>query len=149
MDVRMPVMDGFAATRAIKADPQLCDTVVIAVSASVFPDVVAHMRQEGCDDFISKPVRIGELLEVVAKYLHLPMRAAAPLATTAGARLPPPVLQTLHAALAVGDIAALRGALPELRDTPELDGWVREFERRLDHFDIEAVRELLTEAAAH
>jgi CheY-like chemotaxis protein len=144
----MPVMDGFAATRAIKADPLLRDTVVIAVSASVFPDVVSRMHEEGCDDFVSKPVRFGELLEVVAKYLHMPLRAAAePRAAAASARPPPELLQTLHAALAVGDIEALRAALPELRATPELDGWAREFERRLDHFDIEAVRELLQEAA--
>jgi PAS domain S-box-containing protein len=152
MDVRMPVMDGFTATRAIKADPLLRDTVVIAVSASVFPDVVSRMREEGCDDFISKPVRIGELLEVVAKYLHLPLRAAAepqsqPAAATA--QLPAQLLQQLHAALAVGDIETLRSALPKLRGRPELADWVRKFEQRLDHFDIEAVRELLAEAAAH
>ena len=147
MDVRMPVMDGFAATRAIKADPLLRDTVVIAVSASVFPDVVERMREEGCDDFVSKPVRIGELLEVVARYLRLPLRAAAePLHA---AKLPASLLQTLRAALAVGDVEALRAALPALRETPELVAWVREFERRLDHFDIDAVHELVTEAAAH
>jgi PAS domain S-box-containing protein len=146
MDVRMPVMDGFTATRAIKADPLLRDTVVIAVSASVFPDVVTRMREEGCDDFVSKPVRIGELLEVVAKYLRLPLRAAvASPVTAAGARLPAALLQNLRGALAVGDIEALRGALPALRDKPELHAWVREFEQRLDHFDIEAVRELLME----
>jgi PAS domain S-box-containing protein len=150
MDVRMPVMDGFAATRAIKADPLLRDTVVIAVSASVFPDVVTRMREEGCDDFVSKPVRIGVLLEMVAKYLRLPLRMAAEPQTAAmGARLPSELLQNLRAALAVGDIETLRAALPALRDAPELDAWVREFEQRLDHFDIEAVGELLTEAAAH
>jgi CheY-like chemotaxis protein len=150
MDVRMPVMDGFAATRAIKDDPLLRDTVVIAVSASVFPDVVTRMREEGCDDFVSKPVRIGVLLEVVAKYLRLPLRAPAePQVAALGARLPSALLQNLRAALAVGDIESLRAALPSLRDTPELDTWVQEFEQRLDHFDIEAVRELLTEAAAH
>jgi PAS domain S-box-containing protein len=150
MDVRMPVMDGFTATRAIKADPILRDTVVIAVSASVFPDVVTRMREEGCDDFVSKPVRIGVLLEVVAKYLRLPLRAVAePQVAARAARLPSTLLQNLRAALAVGDIETLRAALPTLRTTPELDTWVREFEQRLDHFDIEAVRELLTEAAAH
>src|SRR5690606_12700244 len=59
MDVRMPVMDGYAATAAIKSDASLRGTVVIAVSASVFPEVIARMRAEGCDDFVTKPVRVG------------------------------------------------------------------------------------------
>gem|GEM_PF-1510558 len=74
MDVRMPVMDGFAATRAIKSNPLLRKAKVIAVSASVFPDTVAAMRASGCDDFIKKPVRIRELLEKIALHLELPLR---------------------------------------------------------------------------
>lgn len=74
MDVRMPVMDGFAATRAIKSNPLLRKAKVIAVSASVFPDTVAAMRAAGCDDFIKKPVRLRELLEKIALHLELPLR---------------------------------------------------------------------------
>ncbi len=74
MDVRMPVIDGFAATRAIKANPLQRHTCVIAVSASVFPDTIEGMRGAGCDDFIKKPVRVRELLEKVALHLQLPLR---------------------------------------------------------------------------
>src|SRR5690606_19210740 len=74
MDVRMPVMDGYAATAAIKSDASLRGTVVIAVSASVFPEVIARMRAEGCDDFVTKPVRVGELLAKVPQYRTLPLR---------------------------------------------------------------------------
>ena len=76
MDVRMPVMDGFAATRAIKSNPLLRKAKVIAVSASVFPDTVAAMRAAGCDDFIKKPVRVRELLEKIAQHLQLPLLEA-------------------------------------------------------------------------
>jgi PAS domain S-box-containing protein len=155
MDVRMPVMDGFAATQAIKADPQLRDTIVVAVSASVFPDVVERMRAQGCDDFVSKPVRIGELLAVVAKYLQLPLRAAAaPVAAVsanAAAQLPAAVLISLRAAVAVGDIETLRANLqPVYESSPELTAWARALELQLDNFDIDAVRDLLaaTEARA-
>jgi CheY-like chemotaxis protein len=152
MDVRMPVMDGFAATQAIKADPQLRDTIVVAVSASVFPDVVERMREQGCDDFLSKPVRIGELLAVVAKYLQLPLRAATvvvPAPRTVAAQLPAPLLKLLQSAIAVGDIEAMRVALqPLYQSSPELVALVTAIEHQLDHFDIDAVRDLLAAADA-
>jgi PAS domain S-box-containing protein len=146
MDVRMPVLDGFATTRAIKRDPALRDTIVIAVSASVFPDVVEGMRAQGCDDFISKPVRVADLLALLAKHLRLPLRelpAARPAAVPA-TRLPAPVLDALNAAIVVGDIEAMHAALLPLRAmAPELVGLAERIGQLLDNFDIEAVAALL------
>lgn len=73
MDVRMPVMDGLTATRAIKADPLLRDTKIIVVSASVSTETIKEMLAAGCDDFIKKPVRVRELLKKVAQHLNLPL----------------------------------------------------------------------------
>lgn len=78
MDVRMPVMDGLTATRAIKANPLLRHTQIIVVSASVSTDTITQMHDAGCDDFIKKPVRVRELLEKVAKHLNLPLREVQP-----------------------------------------------------------------------
>ncbi len=65
MDLVMPVMDGFAATRALRAMPEFADTVIIALSASVFD----YSRQEslnvGCNEFLSKPIRELELLQAL------------------------------------------------------------------------------------
>ncbi len=65
MDLVMPVMDGFAATRALRAMPEFTNTVIIALSASVFD----HSRQEslnvGCNEFLSKPIREPELLQAL------------------------------------------------------------------------------------
>lgn len=153
MDVRMPTMDGFAATAAIKGDPQLRDTVVIAVSATVLPEVIARMRAEGCDDFLSKPVRVGELLAKVAQHLHLPLRSietASAAAFTAGdARLPESSMGELRSAVALGDVEAMRAALIPLRQGgPELMALAQHVERLLDNFDIDAVRALLVPARA-
>ncbi|MDB6061784.1 MAG: hypothetical protein JWM78_1887 [Verrucomicrobiaceae bacterium] len=148
MDVRMPVMDGFAATAAIKNDPLLRDTIVIAVSASVFPDVIARMKAQGCDDFLSKPVRVGELLAKVAQHLQLPLRTvemtnSTPLAV-ADTRLPGPLIEELHAAVALGDVEAMRAALAPLRNgSAELRALAQHVEHLLDNFDIDAVRDLL------
>jgi PAS domain S-box-containing protein len=148
MDVRMPTMDGYAATAAIKSDPALRDTVVIAVSASVFPEVVARMRAQGCDDFVSKPVRVGELLTKVAQHLRLPLRnveiASATMTVATDARLPEPLIAELRAAVALGDVEAMRAALVPLRSAgPELLAMAQHVERMLDNFDIDAVRDLL------
>ncbi len=153
MDVRMPVMDGFAATAAIKADPQLRDIVVIAVSASVFPDVIARMRAHGCADFVGKPVRVAELLSKVAEHLQLPLRALTsapreePLSlrdeAQRSAQLPATVGDELAAAIALGDVEAMRATLRPLRDQAALSALVQRIEQLIDDFDIDALRELI------
>jgi len=93
------------------------------------------------------------LLAVVAKYLKLPLRNAAvatPLALDGAAtQLPAPLLKSLRAAIAVGDIETLRTALQPLYSAdPELVAWVQQLERQLDNFDIDAVRDLLASTGA-
>lgn len=68
MDLVMPVMDGLAATKALRASPEFSDTVIFALSASVFD----HSRQEslkvGCNAFLSKPIRDPELVGALEKH---------------------------------------------------------------------------------
>lgn len=71
MDLVMPVMDGFEATRRIRQSPALKDTVVIALSASVFEHNRQESRDAGCNDFLSKPVRADDLLEKLRAHLQL------------------------------------------------------------------------------
>jgi CheY-like chemotaxis protein len=71
LDLVMPVMDGFEATRRIRTLPELKEVVLIAVSASVFNFNQQQSREVGCDDFLPKPVRETELLEKLQVYLGL------------------------------------------------------------------------------
>jgi PAS domain S-box-containing protein len=71
MDLMMPEMDGFEATRALRNMPEINDTAVIAVSAAVFNQTRQDCLDAGCDDFIPKPVITSELLEKISKHLSL------------------------------------------------------------------------------
>ncbi|MFB2938132.1 PAS domain S-box protein [Aerosakkonemataceae cyanobacterium BLCC-F154] len=69
MDMRMPVMDGYQATKKIKATPKGKDTIIIAITASAFYEDRSLSLTAGCDDFIGKPFRENVLFEKIAKYL--------------------------------------------------------------------------------
>lgn len=71
MDVRMPVMDGYMATRQIKSAPQGRQTVIIAITASAFEEEQAVALASGCTDFIRKPFREAEIFELMREYLGL------------------------------------------------------------------------------
>lgn len=69
MDMRMPVMDGYAATRAIREWERLNDgsrTPVIALTASALKIDVVHCLEAGCDQHLSKPIKLKDLLEAIA-----------------------------------------------------------------------------------
>ncbi|HEY9671243.1 MAG TPA: ATP-binding protein, partial [Waterburya sp.] len=71
IDLVMPVMDGFEATRRLRSLPELKEVVIIAVSASVFNFDQQQSQEVGCNDFLPKPVRESELLEKLEVYLGL------------------------------------------------------------------------------
>jgi two-component system sensor histidine kinase/response regulator len=69
MDIRMPGMDGFEATRRIKSSEQGQQTVIIALTASAFEEDRARILAAGCDDFVRKPFRDSDIFEHMAKHL--------------------------------------------------------------------------------
>jgi predicted ATPase/signal transduction histidine kinase/DNA-binding response OmpR family regulator/tRNA A-37 threonylcarbamoyl transferase component Bud32 len=69
MDLVMPVMDGFEATRQLRLLPELAGVVVIAISASVFDFDQQQSWDVGCDNFIPKPIREAELFEKLRVHL--------------------------------------------------------------------------------
>ena len=70
-DVVMPELDGFEMTKRIRATPDLKNIVVFAFSASVFDSYQQKSRQAGCDDFITKPLQVEELLLKLQQHLQL------------------------------------------------------------------------------
>ena len=85
MDVQMPVMDGLEATRRIRQDPQLKDTLVIAMTANAGVEDRARCLQAGMDEFLSKPVVPALLGATIARCLG---RSTAPAPAVAAAPAP-------------------------------------------------------------
>jgi CheY-like chemotaxis protein len=72
MDMRMPVMDGFAATRQIRQMPApLGNVCILAVSAHVFEAEKRQMIQAGCHDVLVKPINYADLFALLKQYLQL------------------------------------------------------------------------------
>ncbi|MEO0374800.1 MAG: PAS domain S-box protein [Cyanobacteria bacterium P01_A01_bin.17] len=72
MDMRMPVMDGLAATRRIRVDATSDDAPppkIIALSASNLPEDQIAAYAAGCDDFIQKPFREAQVFEVMGQHI--------------------------------------------------------------------------------
>jgi two-component system cell cycle response regulator DivK len=69
MDIQMPVMDGYDATRQIKADPDLQATPIIAVSSFAMKGDEEKARASGCDHYVTKPYSPIQLLRVIRGYL--------------------------------------------------------------------------------
>ena len=69
MDLSLPVIDGWEATRRIKATPDLKDIPIIALSAHAMLGDEDKARQAGCDDYLSKPLNDALLFAKLAKFL--------------------------------------------------------------------------------
>lgn len=69
MDIRMPVMDGFAARSAFEQDPDLSAIPVVALTASVMASETARIRESGFDGYLHKPASRQDLLAELARYL--------------------------------------------------------------------------------
>lgn len=71
MDIQMPVMNGYEATRRIKMNTAGKNVPVIGLSAGVFEEDRLLALQSGMDDFVPKPFKSQSLLHTIAKYLSL------------------------------------------------------------------------------
>ena len=69
MDIQMPIMDGYAATRRIKADSASRSIPIIAVTSYALSGEEKKARAAGCDDYVPKPFSPRELLAKIRQYL--------------------------------------------------------------------------------
>lgn len=112
MDVRMPVMNGFEATMAIRQDPRFADLPILALSANVLDGDRERCLNAGMNDFIPKPIDPELMFATLAR--HLP----------AGATLPASPASEEHAPAAGAADAAQNtafAALAALAAVPGLD----------------------------
>lgn len=162
MDFRMPQMDGLECTRKIRSDPAFKDILVIMVTASAGPDTRANAIEAGCDAYLSKPVQMEELINVIAMHSDKAIiveNGAHPGTGSAPTRLenyqveedvddfdgkvfPPEDKQALLDLLALGDIAAMN-EFCETRTQGEYAGYARKAQVLLQNFDFQGLKKLL------
>ncbi|MDQ2999147.1 MAG: ATP-binding protein, partial [Chloroflexota bacterium] len=111
MDVRMPVLDGYEATRRIKSRAGGQATVIIALTASAFEHEHEIVRAAGCDDVVRKPVREATIFAKLAEHLGIRFVYEDPQ---------PAAIAERAAELRPADLAALPAAwLSELRQAAD------------------------------
>ena len=153
MDLVMPVLDGFAATRRLRREGILVP--VVALSASVFERNQEASRAAGCNDFLPKPVRLEDLLQIIRRHLDLQWihaepqrrRVAQPLFDKAPddpeACLP---TEEAHKLLDLARRGAVREITTELNRLAAEDCFTAPAERLRRHaeqYDMKAIRDVL------
>jgi CheY-like chemotaxis protein len=131
MDMRMPVLDGYEATRQIKAAAKGQATVIVALTASAFEEDRETILSAGCDDIVRKPFRKTEILDKLAQHLSVryvygdepTQTAAAPfvdfrdvLTPAALAALPPRWLTELQQATIRANLGLILALVDQIRE---------------------------------
>jgi len=70
MDIQLPEISGLDVTKKIKADKEVCNIPIIAVTAFAMKDDEEKILRAGCEAYISKPISIAHFLETVKSFLE-------------------------------------------------------------------------------
>ena len=70
MDMSLPVIDGWEATRQIKADPNIKHIPVVGLTAHAMVGDRDQALKAGCDDYATKPVEFEKLIELINRLTH-------------------------------------------------------------------------------
>ncbi|NJP04526.1 MAG: PAS domain S-box protein [Chloroflexaceae bacterium] len=131
MDLRMPVMDGYEAIRRIKSHSRGKQTIIVALTASVFEEDRIGVMLTGCDHFMRKPFRPEDIFDVLTRYLGLrfvyatPATFSQPVAVTNQSptfltelltALPTEWITTINEATSIGDIEQVEYLIAEIRE---------------------------------
>ncbi|MBD3885296.1 PAS domain-containing protein [Phormidium tenue FACHB-886] len=136
MDMRMPVMNGYEATRQIRAlekaraDQNKLPTKIIALTASVFEEEQSNILSAGCDDLVRKPFQERDIFEKIAQHLGVkylyeaatpPRSIANPQELTSEqlAALPSSWIQQLYQAALRTDEQAILDLIQQLPESKE------------------------------
>lgn len=72
MDIQLPEVSGLEVTKWLKMEKDLAHIPVVAVTAFAMKGDEEKIRQGGCEDYVSKPIAIGDFIQIVQKYLDRP-----------------------------------------------------------------------------
>ncbi len=161
MDMRMPVMDGYQATRYIKTHLKGQATVVIALTASGLEQEKAVVLSAGCDDYVRKPFREAIVFDKLAEHLGIrycytdeaPEEVEAlPLQLAAGlevhlARMPLPWVDRLQEAATLADSDRIEELLTEI--PPDLNSLIVNIKTLLEEFRYDLMLSIIEEYKAN
>jgi PAS domain S-box-containing protein len=148
MDMTMPVMDGYEATRTIKASPDIKNTAIIAVTASAFEEDRQRVFAAGADGYLSKPFKDAEFFEIIgrvtgAEYLYEEAGGGEKVSEIAGdaavmrksiSALPPDLVSQLRAAIESADLDRFNDLAGQLiTDHPRLALRIQEMAARYEY----------------
>ncbi|MGC9395404.1 MAG: ATP-binding protein [Anaerolineae bacterium] len=164
MDMRMPVMDGYTATRRIKdrAQEMGCTAIIVALTASAFEEDRDAILAAGCDDFVRKPFRENEVFDILTRHLGVQFVYEAPeagdaFAAQAGATaadeaatftalrtawqaLPPEWQADLHQAAVTLDAGRIEALVDDIR--PQAPRLADSLAQWMHDFDYEKIIQL-------
>ncbi len=162
MDLLMPIMDGWEATRRLRLLPELKDAVILALSASVYETTRQESILAGCNSFLTKPIQTNELLELLRLHLRLEWvyedgsetkkrkaqtpKASSEIAAAESTMVSPgsePVLALLRLA-AMGDIEAILEETAKLEHSDQTLGpFVHHLRQLAKGFQLKQIRDFL------
>ncbi|GIK62348.1 MAG: hypothetical protein BroJett018_01420 [Chloroflexota bacterium] len=134
MDMRMPVLDGYAATKQIKASKESQSPLIIALTASVFEHERMTILEQGCDDFIRKPFREEVIFEKLAQRLGVQFiyEEKKPLLTLSNVKSTQDLSQNVLRSLPLEWVAHLYHAA-SMADTEETLALIQQIEAQDTH----------------
>ncbi len=130
MDWQMPVMDGFEATRRIRAEPRFANLPILAMTANAMAGDREKCLAVGMNDHIAKPVVVELLLETLLRWIAPRPAVAGTVPASAGAPMPSPAALELPGVDVQGALLRLRGNLPQYRKL--LDRFAQNHRQTLD-----------------
>ncbi|MBL0318781.1 MAG: response regulator [Alphaproteobacteria bacterium] len=74
MDIQLPGISGIDVIRSIKADPQLANIPIIAITAFAMKEDRDRIMESGCEGYLPKPISISLFLDMVSKYLNIDLK---------------------------------------------------------------------------
>ncbi|UQA57974.1 protein kinase domain-containing protein [Polyangium aurulentum] len=156
MDLAMPEMDGYEATRRLRQDPAFEGLVIIASSASVTAAEIERSRAAGCDDFLPKPVHVDALLALISRFLDIEwIRGAGrggavdegSAASSPAEPATPPSEEDRAALLEMAHRGSVRGLMQEMARIEAQDGrlgpWIAQLRALVRGFQLKAAQEFL------
>ncbi|MBE9128798.1 MULTISPECIES: PAS domain S-box protein [unclassified Coleofasciculus] len=154
-DLVMPVINGYQMTQQLRQLPEFQTTPIIAISANAFESDRLQSLDAGCNDFLSKPINVKDLLTQVKSYLNLSWiydQAGAEECLTSPSEIvipPTEELVPLYQAARIGAVAGVEQEILRLESlSPEYSAFVSRIQELSEEFDYEAIIILIDRSVA-